>query len=72
MNETSQAVYGYIIRYVEQHGFPPTVREIGAACFLASTSAVHYQLSKLEAEGRLTREPRSARNIRLVEGWTGH
>lgn len=65
MNESRLLVWRYITEYVARNGFPPTVREIGAGCYL-SNSAVDYHLSRLQAEGILKREPHTARNIRLM------
>ncbi len=62
---TSDLVFDMIADYVERYGYPPSVRAIGHACQL-SPSAVVYNLDKLEAEGRLTREPRVARSLRLL------
>ena len=45
----------------ERHGYGPTIREIGLAVGLASTSSVHYQVSELERKGCLTRDARRPR-----------
>ncbi len=49
-----------------QRGYPPTVREIGDAVGLTSTSTVHGHLRRLRRLGRLTMEPDSPRTIRVV------
>lgn len=61
MNPTTLSVWRFIVAYVQQHGYPPTVREIAAGCYLASSSGAFYHLRKLEAEGILKREPYTAR-----------
>src|SRR5271168_3121921 len=50
---------------VRRHGYAPSMREIGEAVGLASTSSVSYQLSVLENEGYLTREARRPRTAAL-------
>ena len=48
---------------VERRGYPPTIREIGAAVGLASTSSVSYQLSVLQGKGFLRRDPTKPRAV---------
>ncbi len=55
----------YIERTVADRGYPPSVREIAAAVGLASTSAVHHHLTRLEREGRLSREPTRSRALAI-------
>lgn len=55
-----------ITRTVEDRGFPPTMREIGEAVGLSSTSSVTHQLSQLEKLGYLKRDSRNARAMELV------
>jgi len=50
---------------VRRHGYAPSMREIGEAVGLASTSSVSYQLSVLEREGYLSREARRPRTAAL-------
>jgi repressor LexA len=59
------AIVQYISRYVAEHGFPPSVREIGAAVSLKSTSTVAYYLRRLEEEGRISRVHERSRGISL-------
>ena len=44
-------IYQFILQYTKEHGYPPSVREIGAAVDLKSPSTVHFHMKKLEAEG---------------------
>jgi repressor LexA len=60
----------YMESYLDSHGFPPTIREIGEATGIASTSVVNYNLNKLVAAGYLSRSSRMSRGIRLVKGQT--
>lgn len=51
---------------VESRGYPPSMREIGEAVGLTSTSSVKHQLSALEAKGHLRRDPHRPRAIEVV------
>ncbi len=53
----------FIRACVVDHGYPPSVREIGDWVGLASTSSVHYQLGELESKGYLKREHNRSRAI---------
>ena len=60
-----------ILTFIEDHtadfGFPPSIRAIGKAVGLASTSSVHHHLLQLEQAGRITREHGVARAIRVAK-----
>ncbi|MGO2100894.1 transcriptional repressor LexA [Vagococcus salmoninarum] len=56
----------YIHSQVEDKGYPPTVREIGVAVNLSSTSTVHGHLSRLEKKGFIQRDPTKPRAIELT------
>jgi len=56
----------YIEHHVETHGYPPTVREIGTAVNLSSSSTVHAHLKTLEEQGRILRDAVLTRAIKLV------
>jgi len=62
----SEEVYQYIRRYIAENGFAPTIREISEGCYMSATNVIRY-LDKLEAWGRISREPRTPRSIRLLE-----
>jgi len=64
-NPTSEAIYEFINIFIEEHGYPPTMREIADGCYISTGNVVRY-LDKLEAEGRLIREPRKARSLKLT------
>src|SRR5438477_3030050 len=60
-----QEIWDFLVDYVDQHGYPPTVREIGEAVGLASPSTVHAHLANLERAGLLRRDPTKPRAIEL-------
>ena len=61
-----QEIWQFLAEYVDEHGYPPTVREIGDAVGLASPSTVHAHLANLERAGLLRRDPTTPRAIELV------
>ncbi|MDX6397399.1 MAG: repressor LexA [Gaiellaceae bacterium] len=61
-----QEIWQYLVDYVDRHGYPPTVREIGEAVGLASPSTVHAHLANLERAGLLKRDPTKPRALDLI------
>ena len=59
-------IWSFLLDYVDRHGYPPTVREIGDAVGLASPSTVHAHLANLERAGLLRRDPTKPRALELV------
>ena len=60
------AIYDFIRSYSEEHGYPPSVREIGAAVGLASPSTVHMHLKVLEERGLIKRDSKKPRTIEVM------
>ena len=60
------AIYDFIRTYSAEHGYPPSVREIGAAVGLASPSTVHMHLKVLEEQGLIRRDSKKPRTIEVV------
>ncbi|MEU9744654.1 transcriptional repressor LexA [Streptomyces niveus] len=63
------AIVRYIKESVAQQGYPPSMREIGAAVNLSSTSSVAHQLTALESKGVLYRDPHRPRAYRVRPSW---
>ena len=63
LNERSKDILAFIRRFQREKGFPPTIREIGAAFGIASTNGVRYYLNRLEAEGEIHRSGKISRGI---------
>jgi repressor LexA len=61
-----QEIWNYLVEYVDRHGYPPTVREIGEHVGLASPSTVHAHLANLERAGLLHRDPTKPRALELI------
>ena len=66
MTKRQQEIFTFIKRYASKYGYPPTVREIGKAVGLASSSTVHAHLANLEKYGVLRRDPTKPRAIELL------
>src|SRR4051794_20720515 len=66
LTERQQQIWNYLVEYVDGHGYPPTVREIGEQVGLASPSTVHAHLANLERAGLLRRDPTKPRALELI------
>ncbi len=60
------AIYDFIRSYSDEHGYPPSVREIGSAVGLASPSTVHMHLKVLEEQGLIKRDSKKPRTIEVM------
>ena len=67
LTKRQQEILDFIKRYSVRHGYPPTVRDIGKAVGLASSSTVHAHLANLEKLGLLRRDPSKPRAIELLD-----
>jgi repressor LexA len=66
VSDRQRAILEFLQEYVDQHGYPPTVREIGEQVGLASPSTVHAHLANLERAGLLRRDPTKPRALELI------
>jgi repressor LexA len=66
LTERQQQIWNFLVEYVDRHGYPPTVREIGERVGLASPSTVHAHLANLERAGLLRRDPTKPRALELI------
>ena len=66
LSPRQQAVYDYIVQFCEARSYPPTVREIGSAVGLKSTSNVHAHLKTLEKKGYIRMDSSRQRTISIV------
>jgi repressor LexA len=67
LTKRQQEIFDFIKRYSEDNGYPPTVRDIGKAVGLASSSTVHAHLANLEKLGLLRRDPTKPRALELLD-----
>jgi repressor LexA len=66
LTKRQREIFDYVKSYGEQHGYPPTVRDIGKAIGLTSSSTVHAHLANLEKLGVLRRDPTKPRAIEVL------
>jgi repressor LexA len=67
LTKRQQEIFDFIKSYSSKHGYPPTVRDIGKAVGLASSSTVHAHLANLEKAGLLRRDPSKPRALELLD-----
>lgn len=60
----------FIRAYLEEHSYPPTIREIGKAVGIPSTSVVKYNLERLQEKGYIERSEEVSRGLKLLDGPT--
>jgi repressor LexA len=66
LTKRQREIFDFIKSYSGQHGYPPTVRDIGKAIGLTSSSTVHAHLANLEKLGLLRRDPTKPRALELL------
>jgi repressor LexA len=71
LTKRQQEIFDFIRKYSARYGYPPTVRDIGKAVGLASSSTVHAHLANLEKVGMLRRDPSKPRAIELLDRAVG-
>jgi len=65
LSPRQEKILGYIREFVQDHGYPPAIRDIQSKLQISSTSVVAYNLKALETKGMLQREGNVSRGIRL-------
>ena len=68
LSERQQRILHLIREFIEEQGYPPTVRDIQHGCSISSTSVVDYNLNILQREGHIRRSPDISRGIELLDG----
>jgi SOS-response transcriptional repressor LexA len=66
LSQRQQLILDYILFEFQEKGYPPSIREIGKAVGLSSSSTVHAHLSKLEQLGLIRRDPTKPRTIEVL------
>jgi repressor LexA len=67
LTKRQQEVLDFVRAQIQRQGYPPSVREIGEAVGLSSSSTVHSHLSALEAKGYIRRDPTKPRALELLD-----
>jgi len=70
LSERQEKILSFVKTFTLSNGYPPTIREIGKAVNISSTSVVNYNLDALQRSGFIYRDRTVSRGIRLVEGLT--
>jgi repressor LexA len=66
LSERQKRIVKFLGEYVEENGYPPSIREIGAAAGISSTSVVSYNLKRLEEKGYISRDREISRGLKLA------
>lgn len=66
LSERQQRILEFVNEYIEENGYPPSIREIGAATDTSSTSVVSYNLRRLEEAGYISRAREVSRGLKLT------
>lgn len=62
-----EKMYQFIARFIDTHGYSPSIRDIGSGCNIQSTSTVHAYLKRLETEGKINYSSGKRRAITLAD-----
>jgi repressor LexA len=68
LSDRQREMMDFIKRFTQDKGYPPTIRQIGEAVRISSTSVVNYNLNKLERDGYILRDLKVSRGVRLADG----
>lgn len=68
LSERQQRILGFIEEFLDDNGYPPTIRDIQAGCEISSTSVVDYNLRALRTKGYINRDAEVSRGLQLVHG----
>jgi repressor LexA len=67
LSDRQQGILDFLGDFIAKNGYPPSVREIGEAVGLSSSSTVHSHLNALENKGFIKRDPSSARALTVID-----
>ena len=70
LSERQKRILEFLREFTREHGYPPTIREIGGGVGITSASVVNYNLKALQREGHIFRDKTVSRGIRLAEDIT--
>jgi repressor LexA len=69
LSERQRKILNFVKSFTIDNGYPPTIREIGKAVNITSTSVVNYNLDALQRSGYIYRDRTVSRGIRMAEEW---
>ena len=66
LSKRQRRILEFLNEYIEENGYPPSIREIGAAAGISSTSVVSYNLRRMEEKGYISRDREVSRGLKLT------
>lgn len=66
LTKQQRRILNFIVKFTDKSGFPPTIRDIGKAVGLSSSSTIHFHLGNLEKEGFIKRDPTKPRAMKVL------
>jgi repressor LexA len=66
LSQRQERILAFLNRYIQENRYPPSIREIGAAAGISSTSVVSYNLRRLQEGGYISRDPEVSRGLKLT------
>ena len=66
LSDKQRRIIKFIDRFLDEKGYPPSIRDIQAGCKISSTSVVDYNLNILESKGHISRHAEVSRGIKLL------
>jgi repressor LexA len=72
LSQRQERIMVFLNRYIEENRYPPSIREIGAAVGISSTSVVSYNLQRLQEGGYINRDPEVSRGLKLTAPGRAH
>ncbi len=66
LSKRQEKILDFLGEYIDDNGYPPSIREIGAATGISSTSVVSYNLKRLEEGGHISRDKEVSRGLKLA------
>lgn len=66
LSNRQKAIMAFIEKYIMEHDYPPTIRDIGGGCKISSTSVVDYNLNRLEEMKYISRNRKVSRGITVL------
>lgn len=70
LNDKHKRVLDVLVRHTEQHGYPPSIREMCSQANISSTSVANYYLDRLEELGYIERDRRVSRGVRVIKSYS--
>ena len=70
LSDKHKRVLDVLERYTDQHGYPPSIREMCSRANISSTSVANYYLDRLEELGFIERDRRVSRGVRVIKSYS--